>query len=159
MALFTRYILSMTFKDGVNRDSVVSYYVLPTEAKLWFAAADHTAKLATGLGSLVTAVVAETAMSLINTQVTVEELNDPVVLPADTILRGNKLTFALRAGGRGLTTTIPGRDPAGFTQDAGSLIIDLSTPAAMVAFQTALESHVVDAFGNAVTLMEGRVVD
>jgi hypothetical protein len=159
VANFTRYVLSITFKDGVQRDSVVSYYVLPAEAKAYFAAADKAARDASALGVLATKVKAMTLMFPVQVSVSIEDVTDPVTIPAVTTLRGNKLAFAMRSGGRGLTTTIPGRDPASFEQGPDSLLVALDTPSAMDDFVLAVGGHVVDQFGNTVSIIEGRVVD
>lgn len=159
MAVFTRYILSIDFIDGVERHSIASYYVKAAEAQAYFAAANLAARQASALGVLATKIEAMSLMFPVSVSVSIEDVTDPVIIPAVTTLRGNKLAFAMRSGGRGLTTTIPGRDPSTFTQGANSLIVDLTTPTEMNDYVLAVDGHVVDQFGNAVSIIEGKVVD
>jgi hypothetical protein len=159
MAIFTRYIFSVTLRDGVSRDSVVSYYVLPAEAQFYFDAADQAGRLATGLGILGTRVQAMSDMALVSVSCSIEDLTDPVALPAVTVLRGNKLAFSTRAGGRGLTTTLPGRKPASFVQGANSLEVSLTTPTAMSNWVASIASETCDQFENPQVVESGSVVD
>lgn len=159
MAAFRRYVLSMTFLDGVGRDSVVSFYVNAADAKEYFAAASNVLALATPLGNLVNAVEAMTLMYMQQVSVSVEDLTDPVPPIDDDVLRGNKLAFSLRSGGRGLTTTLPGRDPTKYAQFGNELEVDLTTPAEMAAYVDAVQTYAVDAFGNEIAITGGKVVD
>ncbi len=159
MALFTRYLLSVTLRDGVKRDSVVSFYVKDTEAQFYFDAADAAGRAATGIGILATRIEAMSDMVLVNVAVSIEDFTDPVTLPAVTVLRGNKLAFSMRAGGRGLTTTIPGRKAAAFVQGTNSLEVSLTTPTAMSNYVASVAAEVVDQFGNAAVITDGSVVD
>lgn len=159
MAEVARYLLSITAIDGVNRTSVIQYYVSAADGKAYVAAVDAAARALTQVGVLIQAVDGITEMELIQWALTAEFAQDsPGPLP-DTILRGNKLSFTLRAGGRNITTTIPGRDPSAFVQAVDSLSIDLTTPAAMATFVSEVNDTVVDNFGNAVVVTKGKVDD
>lgn len=159
MAVFTRYILSVDFIDGVERHSIASYYVKAIEAQAYFAAANLAARQASALGVFAAKVEAMSLMFPVSVSVSIEDVTDPVVIPAVDVLRGNKLAFSMRSGGRGLTTTIPGRDPASYTQGANSLTVELTSPTAMDNYVLAVGGHVVDQFANSVSIIEGKVVD
>ena len=159
MALFTRNVLSVTLIDGVKRSSVASFYIDDTNASIYLTAIGHAARLASNPGQLATKFAAMSDMVIQSISMALEDFNDPITLPAVTVLRGNKLAFATRAGGRGLTFTIPGRKPAAFTQPAGDLNVSLLTPSAMSDFIAAYNLCVVDQFGNSAVIEEGKVVD
>lgn len=159
MAEFIRAVVSITTMDGVLRPSVTSYYVALADAQAYWAAADDAARAATDVGLLISRYLAMTDAAFVSSNVGFEAINDPVTNPGDTVLRGNKLSFSARSGGRGLVTTIPARKTGTFTQSTDSLQISLTTPAAMAFFVTAVNNTVKDAFGNDVTLVAGSVVD
>lgn len=159
MAEVSRYLLSISLIDGVNRTSVVQYYVSPTDGKAYVAAADAAARAATSVGALILAVTEMTDMQPLSWALTAEfEQDSPGPIP-DDILRGNKLSFTLRSGGRNITTTIPGRKTSAYTQAVDSLNVALDTPTAMDNFVTAVNATVKDLFGNAVIVTKGKVDD
>lgn len=159
MAEVSRYLLSITAIDGVNRTSVIQYYVSAADGKAYVAAADAAARAASNVGLLILAVDGMTEMELIQWSLAAEFAQDSPGPMPDTILRGNKLSFTLRSGGRNLTSTIPGRDPASYTQAVDSLNVDLTAPPAMATFITAVNATVKDNFGNAVVATRGKVDD
>lgn len=159
MAEIARYLLSVTVVDGVNRDSVIQYYIKAADAKAYFAAADTAARAATAIGVLIQRVLAITLAGALKWAVSGEFAQDDPRPIDDDVLRGNKLSFGLSSGGRGLTTTIPARNPAEYTQSADSLNISLTGGDGVQDWITQVEGYVVDQFNNPVVVTSGRVVD
>jgi len=159
MAEIARYILSITVIDGVNRESVIQYYVKSADAKAYMAAADTAARNATNLGVLINNVEALTLAGTMKWAISGEFLQDDPRPIADDVLRGNKLLFHLASGGRGLISTIPARDPTAYTQDADSLSIGLAAGDDVNTWVTQVNAYVVDAFGNSVVVTGGEIVD
>ena len=159
MAEIARYILSITVIDGVNRESVIQYYVKSADAKAYMAAADTAARNATNLGVLNNDVEALTLAGTMKWAISGEFLQDDPRPIADDVLRANKLLFHLASGGRGLISTIPARNPAAYTQDADSLSIGLAAGDDVNTWVTQVNAYVVDAFGNSVVVTGGEIVD
>jgi len=159
LAEFIRYQVSVTTMDGVERPAVFQVFVSEADAKDYLDAIDDAARAATEVGILITRYLAMQDGAFVKTSVGIELLNDPVTVPANTVLRGNKLLFHIRSGGRGLTNSISARKAAAFTQTGHELDIDLAAPAAMLNFVAQYNAVVVDMFGNPVTILKGEVVD
>lgn len=159
MALINKYVASVTYRDGVQRDSVVSVYVSEADAEAWITAADETARTATDVGTLFEKMDALVAGTLIRRSVSLEQLVDLPANPADDILRGNKLAVEFIADGRNYVMTIPCRNPASFTQKDDSLEVELGTGAAVPAFITAFQNVAVTRAGDSVTVRRIRVAD
>jgi hypothetical protein len=159
MAVFYRWVVSITTMDGVLRPSVNNFYVSEADAEAWINAADETARAATDVGVLVSKFLAMTDAAFVQTQVGMIQLNDPVSNPADTVLRGNKLAFKGRSGGRGIDFSIPARKPASFSQSVDSLQVSITSPTAMSEFVTAYNAVVTDQFGNVASVQSASVVD
>lgn len=159
MAVITRYQATLVLIDGVKRESVVQYYVSETDALAWLNAADPTARLATAVGTLLNRANIMSLMDLVSMSVSLADLQDTVTIPAVTVLRGNKLQFSSRGSGRGFTHTLPGRDPATFTQGANSLNVSLTTPTAMSNYVTSFNATALTIDGAAQEIETGKVVD
>jgi hypothetical protein len=159
MAQFVRYVASITTIDGVLRPSVSSFYVLKTDADDYLAAPDEAGRNMTSIGALFSRYMDMTQCAQASVSVGIEVQEDPVPNPADSVYRGNKLQFSVRSGGRGLNFTVPGRDPASFTQNVDALSCAVATPLAMANFISSVESTVVDAFGNPFDVTRVTVVD
>lgn len=159
MAVNERYVLSITTQDGVLRPSVSSFYVGPTLAAAWLDAADAAARALTTVGLFIQAYLAMTDCAFVSATVGLEQQDDAPANPADSVLRGNKLSFSVRSGGRGLTFTIPGRKASSYSQGTDSLICALDTPSAMDTFVTRVEDVIQDAFGNPFVVRQVKVVD
>lgn len=160
MASIVRYRVTIRLIDGVERDCGNTFYVAETEWGAYVTAADDAARAATPIGALVAKYVAMTLAPLVAVEATVEYLADPAPdIPANTILRGNKLQFFHKNAGRGHDFSIPARNQAHFTQDDTTLNVSITTPTAMTDFKDAYESVVVDAYGNSGVILKARVVD
>jgi hypothetical protein len=159
-ASFTRWVLSITLVDGAERTSVATFYVKQADAVAYNAAADDAARDATTLGQFIFKYTALTDMYTVAHQVGKEVvINPPPGFPADDVLRGNKLSFSTKHGGLGSAFTVPGRDATSYTQMGASVNILLDSPTNMDDFVTAYNATIIDAFGNASTIISGKVVD
>lgn len=159
MAEFLSWFTEITVMDGVLRDSVISFNVTESEAQEYVDAADDAGRAASVIGGLIAATLGMTDCAFVQTRVGIQVKNDPVSNPADTVLRGNKLMFHVRSGGRGLVFTIPGRKASAFAQGTDSLNVSLTTPAAMAAFVGAVELAASDQFGHGIDVQSAEVVD
>jgi hypothetical protein len=159
MAEFISWSVSITTMDGVLRESVSSFNITQSEAQEYMDAADDTERAASAVGQTVAAYLAMTDAAFVKTTVSIEVKNDPVTNPGDSVLRGNKLMFHCRSGGRGLVFTVPARKASAYAQSVDSLQVSLTTPAAMAAFVGDIENYVTDQFGHSVDVVSAEVVD
>lgn len=159
MAIITTYVATVSWVDGVKRPCSTSVYVNETDAKAWFAAADASARALTNVGVLMAAINQLSDATLTGMQVTCRDEQDTAVLPAETVLRGNKLFVSYAAAGRFFHITIPARDPDDYTQGTDSLVVSLSAPAAMLAFVSAFNATARNIDGQVVAIDQIKVVD
>lgn len=156
MAFVDRWIMTITVRDGVQRDSAISFYVPAAKAQAWIAAADRTT---TDLYTLEQATLGITAAYHVSTQVSKLELQDSVGDPADNILRGNRLIISLAANARNYTLTVPARDILAYTQKQDSVECVLENEDALETFVTAFETHATTINGGTPTVRKVAVAD
>lgn len=159
MAIITSYVATVSWVDGVKRPCSTSVYVNETDAKAWFAAADASARALTDVGVLMAAINQLSDATLVGMEVSCRDEQDTAVLPAETVLRGNKLFVSYGAAGRKFHITIPARDPDDYVQGADSLVVALDTPTAMNNFVTAFNSTARNIDGQVVAIDQIKVVD
>ncbi len=158
MALINRWIASATYRDGVGRDSVVSIYVTESDAEEWINAMDETTRAATPIGVYFDKLDTMTAAALVSRTVTMQQVVDLPLNPADEVLRGNKLAVEFLSAGRGYVITIPARNPAAYTQKPDSLEVNL-TSGVVPAFIAAFEDVAISVNGAGVDVRRIRVAD
>jgi hypothetical protein len=159
MAELAQYTVEITFQDGVLRQSVWQVYVSPTNAKAYVAAADTAARAATNVGQLITAASAMSEGVPVIWAVKAafnQEEGEPI---PDNVLRNNKIVMHMRSAGRGLVLSVPARNPASFLQKENSIELVLDDPTEMDTFVTALNTWVVDQFGNSVAVQSANLND
>lgn len=159
MAEFFRFGVSISVLDGVNRTAVTTYYITKADLNAYIDAVDDAARAATDVGVLVAAHLAMQDGSFEKLQVFMETINDPVPDPPDDSLRGNKILIHGRAAGRGVSWTIPCRDPDSYVQLPQSLELSQTEPTEATDYITAVNANVKDMFGNAVTFHTWELVD
>jgi len=160
MADTIRYLLSINMIDGVQRPCGSSFYIDAAKAQLYLDAADDTERGNTDVGLLITDYVAMTDAVLVSTNVALEA--SPATPPgavADTVLRGNKLSFQYSAGGIKRDFQIPARKTAAFTQSADSLKVAITTPSAMSTFVAKYAQVVVNAYNVPAAIQAAKIVD
>lgn len=120
-----RYLVSLTYRDGVNRDSVVQFNTLKADAEAWI---QNPAQLsAKNLNDLMLSFDALTLCTRVATQVSRIDTLDTVAPINDAILRGNRLAISYRAGGRQFIITIPARNMSVINQAPNSLEVDVTS--------------------------------
>lgn len=159
MAEFLRWQVSITTMDGVLRPSVNTFNIDQADAQEYVDAADDAARAASNVGDVIAKFLAMTDGSFVKAEVGISVVNDPVTNPADSVLRGNKLLFHCRAGGRGLVFEVPSRKVASYTQSVDSRQVSITVPTAMSNFVGAVNSFVRDMFGNIFTVVSAEIVD
>lgn len=140
MANYERAVASVTVVDGANRPSVVQVYVPLATAKLFWAAADKAARDATAIGVLFAKLAAVTAGVIQSTSVTLIDETAPISIPAETVLRGNKLVLALASGTDVYRLSIPARDATAYTPKADSIEVDFAAAGDLADFISQLET-------------------
>lgn len=111
MAYVEKFIASVTSGDQTSQLRSVSIPVTPALARLWFAAADHAARLATGVGLLLQSLNdaqssdGTTAVQAYN--VTGYDMNDAYAPPAvgTDIFNSNAIKLTYRTTNAGLPVT------------------------------------------------------
>lgn len=159
MADFERWQVSLTVIDGANRASTIQYYVPEATAKLYFAAADLAARAATAIGLLNAAIMTVTSAARATTTVSVTDEIAPVTLPAETVLRGNKLVLALQGGTDIYRLTIPARDATAYTPKADSIEVDFAETGDLATMIGLLESTAIAKNGQSVKVIKAYVND
>lgn len=159
MANYPNWVASITFRDGADRPSTVQFYVPEATAKLYFAAADKAARDATAVGLLFAAVAKCTSMVIESQTCSVIDVTSPYTLPAEDVLRGNKIVIGYLSGPRQFTLTIPGRDESSYTPKADSVEIDYEAAGDFADFITAFESACLGITGLAVSVVKAYVND
>lgn len=159
MANIERWVMQITLRDGVKRDSSMSFYVPAATAKAYCAAADKTARDATVIGTLFADILATTLCTEVARRVYVEDQTDPVSAVADTVLRGNKIMVQASAGGAPLTFSVPGRDPAAYTQDTDHLTIDISEAGDFKTFIDAVAANCISLHGDSISVVGAYLND
>lgn len=155
-----KYVLSIDCIDGINRSCGSTFYVDQAKAEAYLSAADDTARGNTDVGLLITNYLAMTDAALVKSFVGLEA--QPATAPsglADTILRGNKLSFQYSAGGRKNDFQIPARKTSAYTQSADSLNVSISTPSAMSTFVAKYAQVVVNPYGDPAVITAAKIVD
>lgn len=156
----TRWVLSINMLDGIDRPCGSTFYVSQTDAAAYNAAADDAARALTAVGILITRYVAMSDAVLVSANVGKEVIVEPAAaVPANTVMRGNKLQFTDRHAGRTGVFNIPARKAAAFTQDSGSIEVSITTPTAMSNFVAQYNLVAKDPYGNAATIRAAKVVD
>lgn len=159
MANIEKWVMQITLKDGVKRDSSMAFYVPAATAKAYCAAADKAARDATVIGTMFADILACTQMTEVARRVYVEDQTDPVPAVADTILRGNKIVVQASAGGTPLTFTIPGRDPSSYTQDADHLTINIGSAGDFKTLIDAIAANCISVHGDSITVVGAYLND
>lgn len=159
MANYPRWEASITLKDGANRTSTVSIFVPEATAKLYFAAADKAARDATAIGGFFADVLTVSSMVEVDRSVRVVDVTAPVTIPAETVLRGNKIVLLGQTGAQGYKLTIPGRDATAFTPKPDSIEIDIEAAGDLADFITSLEAVALGVGGLSVDVQKGLVND
>lgn len=117
-----RYVVSLTYRDGVNRDSVVQFNSYKSIVEAYI---QNPAQLAAkDLADLIGSIDRLTLATRVSTQISRIDTLDTVPPIADTVLRGNRLAISYRANGRQFIITIPARNMSVITQAANSLEVD-----------------------------------
>lgn len=159
MANFPGWTASITLRDGADRPSTVQFYVPEATAKLYFAAADKAARDATAIGLLFAAVLTLTGMVEESRSVQVTDITSPYTIPAETVLRGNKLVLGYLSGARSFTISFPGRDTTAYTPKADSIEVDFEDAGDLADFITLFESTALGITGLAVSVNKAYVND
>lgn len=161
MANFPQYLASVTVRDGAGRDGVVQLYVPLASGQAYWAAADKAARDATAVGQLLSKAVAATGGVEVQRSVSLMDITDPVTLPDEDILRGNKVVIGYRSSGRAFTLTLPCRtgDVADYTQKPDSIEIDIDAAGDLKTFIQAMEATALSITGSSVDVVKAYVND
>lgn len=161
MANFPVYEVGVTVRDGAGRDSSIQMYVPLATFQTYAAAADKAARDATAVGGLLSKAVAATAGAEVKRWATIADITDPVTLPAEDILRGNKIVLGFRSSGRAFTMTLPCRsgNVADYTQKPDSIEIDLEAAGDLATFITAFNAAAISITGSSVAVDKAYVND
>lgn len=161
MANFPVYEVGVTVRDGAGRDSVISMYVPLATFQAYAAAADKAARDATAVGGLLSKAVAATGGAEVKRYASIADITDPVTLPDEDILRGNKIVIGYRSGGRAFTMTLPCRTGlvADYTQKPDSIEIDITAAGDLATFITAFNAAAVSISGSSVVVDKAYVND
>jgi len=163
MAYAAKYIAGVSSGDVTKRTKSVALPVTEAKAKLWYAAADHTARMATDVGlllaSLNDAQLSDASPNTINSYyVHMDDYNDAYVPPTVETETFNKnaikLTFQTTVGGVPALDTIyiPQRDPASLTMNSDGKSYDI-TASPFPNIQTQLLATGRSKFGTAITAL------
>lgn len=159
MANYPTWVAEIGLRDGVKRDSIMSFRVPEATAKLYMAAVDKAARDATAIGLLLSAVLTVSLCAERYRRVYVEDKTAPVTNPADTVLRGNKVVVGYQSGPGNYTFTIPGRDPSAYTQNADEVTIDISATGEFADFLALVASTALGPTGLSVAATEAYLND
>lgn len=159
MANYPRWTASMTLRDYAERDSVWQVYVPEATAKLYFAAADKTARDATAIGGLFTKLLTVSKMKEVQRQVSVIDEMAPVASVDVGVARGNKIVMYGQTGPDGWTLSVPGRDDASFTLKTNSIEIDIEEAGDFKTFYEAVETVAVGKGGLAIDVQAASIND
>jgi len=153
------WIAEQSFVDGIRRPFDQRWHVTEANAQAWLAAADHTARDATNIGLLFAAERGMTDGALTGQRVYLQYEPSTVGAIADTILRGNKLSVQINSNTHTYTSTIGARKQSAYTQGVDSLIVSLTTPAAIAAYVSAVESYALGPYDLPLLVTQIKVVD
>jgi len=153
------YVAEQTFVDGINRPFSQKWHVTQANAEAWITAADHTARDATNIGLLFAAERGMTDGALTGQRVFLQYEPSTVGAIADTILRGNKLSVAVNSNTHTYVSTIGARKQSSYVQGVDSLVVSLTTPAAMTAYVSAIESFALGPYDLPQLVTQIKVVD
>lgn len=159
MANYPRWMASITLMDNAERKSVVEFYVPEATAKLYFAAADKTARDTTALGVLFSDIQACTEMNLVQQMVSVVDELAPVTIPASGVVRGNKVVLAGQTGPNPFLVTIPGRDSTAYTLKTNSIEIDIEADGALKTLIQQIQTICVGIHGESVDIQKAYLND
>lgn len=159
MANYPRWFATVNLRDNANRPSSVQFYVPEATAKLYFAAADKTARDATAIGQLFTKLLTTTEMAVESVSVSIVDETAPVVLPASGVVRGNKIVMNGLTGPDAFTISIPGRKAASYTLKTNSIDIDIEADGDFKTFMQAMEGACLGRGGLAVDIQEAYLND
>lgn len=159
MANYPEWNCSLNLRDGADRASSVQFRVPEATAKLYMAAADRAARDATAVGLIFDAILLTTDMVEESRSVSVVDISSPYSIPAETVLRGNKIVLLGLTGAKGYKLTIPGRDATSYTPKADSIEIDIAANGDLKDLITLLDAGIVGSNGLAVTVTKGYVND
>lgn len=159
MASTDRCVASITLKDGVKRTAVHSIYVSLTDAQEYWAAAKGAARDATKIGVYFAKTLGISAMVPVQQSVVLEQIEDTVTLPANTVLRGDKINFDYGGGGSFGQVAVPGRETGAFTQETTGLGVSITAPTAMSDYVAAFNNVAKTKFGSAATIISGKLND
>jgi len=159
MAFVEKFDAGVQSVDQANQKRSASVRVSPADARLWFAAADHAARLATDVGLLLSALndaqASDGTTAIYEYYVTGHDISDTVVKPdGDPEVfnsNGIKLTYATTNGGLPVTESIfiPQRaeglptNPDGKTYNIGA--------SPFVNMETQLLATGLSSYGTAIT--------
>lgn len=161
MAFVEKFIAGISSGDSTQRVRTVSIPVTAAKARLWFAAADHAARLATDVGLLLLALndcqYSNTTPAMVQSfHVEGWDYNDAFVYPDadDEIFNKNaiKLTFQTTNGGVPALDTIyvTQREPASLTMNSDGKSYDI-TASPFVNIETQLIATGRSKYGTAIT--------
>jgi len=153
------WIAEQTFVDGIKRPLSQTWHVTEANAQEWLTAADHTARDAANIGLLFAAERGVTDAALTGQRVYLQYEPSTVGAVADTILRGNKLSVSINSNTHNYTSTIGARKQSAYTQGPDSLVVSLTTPAAMAAYVSAIESYALGPYDLPLLVTQVKVVD
>lgn len=159
MAIFNSWFATVTVKDGANRDSIISINVPAATAQAYLAAADDAARAASTVGALLTAAVAATGGAEVKRSVSIESITDPVTIPAEEVLRGNKVVLGVASGGANFTMTLPCRDASKYTPKPDSIEIDIDANGPLKTFIGLYNAGAVSVRGSSVRVTKAYVND
>lgn len=153
------WIAEQSFVDGIKRPFEQRWHVTEANAQAWLTAADHAARDTENIGLLFAAERGVTDGALTGQRVYLQYEPNTVGPVADTILRGNKLSVSIQSNTHTYTSTIGARKQSAYTQGVDSLIVSLTTPAAMVAYVSAVESFALGPYDLPLSVAQVKVVD
>jgi len=159
MANVEHWVAQITLMDGVQRTSVMAFYVPEATAKLYFAATDKTARDATAIGQLFAKVLTVTEMQGAARRVYIEDKEDTLTALDDDVLRGNKIVVHAQTGGDPLTFTIPGRDATSYVQNSDKVTIDIEATSDFKTFYEAVEATCISRHGDAIVVVGANLND
>lgn len=158
MAYQARYIAGVQSGDRAKLKASAAVYVSQTDAQAWYAAADHTARMATDVGLLLLALndaqESDGTNAIYKFYVNMDDINDAYAPPAYTteVLNSNKIKLTYSTTNNGIPVTesiyIPQRTDLTKNSDGRSYNITVSP---FVNMNTQLVATGLSSYGTAIT--------
>jgi hypothetical protein len=167
MAYVEKFIAGVTCLDQTGQQRAASQRVSGVDARLWFAAADHAARLATKVGLLL-ASINDAQLSdgspdtIYKYYVNGEDINDAAAKPATTTSTYNsnaiKVTYATTNAGIPVVESmmIPQRDETALTVNADGKSYDI-TASPFANMETQMIDTGLSSYGTAITALISAV--